>query len=255
MKLAILGGSLFSQINGLDNISEEIIETPFGNPSSHLFCGEIDGREIVYLNRHGMTHDLEPHRINYRANMFALKLLEVTDIIGVAAVGGITENMSPLKCVVPDQLIDYTYGRKHTINDGYEDTVTHIDFSYPYDDIIRGKLVDAAITNCVDCEAEATYGVTQGPRLETIAEIGRMKRDGCDIVGMTGMPEAAIARELEMRYASLSLVVNWAAGADPADSGRKKHEIISMDEIRQRVTDGNKIVEKILSSTISTMEY
>lgn len=256
MKLAIIGGSLFSQGAGFENVTEETVETPFGEPSSTLFKGDFSGIEIVYLNRHGMTHNIEPHKINYRANMFALKLLDVTHIVGVAAVGGISENMAPLKCVVPDQLIDYTYDRFHTINNGFEDEVRHIDFTYPYDDFIRTTLIEAAIMNCVDCEAKATYAVTQGPRLETIAEIKRLLRDGCDIVGMTGMPEASLARELEMSYASLSLVVNWAAGADPkVNSATQKHEIISMGEIKQRINDGNQIINTVLSTAIPAMVY
>jgi len=250
MKLAIVGGSLLSQMDKMTHHVEEKISTPFGEPSADLVMGRINDIEIVYLNRHGKEHHLAPHQINYRANAFALKLLEVTHIIGVAAVGGITENMEPLKCVVSDQLIDYSYGRMQTFSD--QGDVTHIDFSYPYDDFIRNKLINAAIMNGVAYESKATYGVTQGPRLETIAEIKRMKRDGCDIVGMTGMPEATLTRELEMDYASLALVVNWAAGAQPVDNANAEHvhQIVSMDAIRARLLDGNQIIEKIVNTFI-----
>lgn len=255
MKLAIIGGSLCTQVKGLTGVTDERVKTPFGEPSSNLFMGKVNGLEIVYLNRHGTDHTFQPHQINYRANMFALKLLDVTHIIAIAAVGGITRNMSPLTCVVPDQLIDYTYGRMQSYNDGYEGDVTHIDFSYPYDNVLRYKLSSAAARNDIDCEVRATYGVTQGPRLETVAEIKRMRRDGCHIVGMTGMPEASLARELDMDYANLSLVVNWAAGADLIErkSNGQKHLVVSMDEIKKYIIEGNKIIDTVLSTTIASI--
>ena len=254
MKVAIVGGSLFSHIDGLEHVNEEYIKTPFGKPSSPLIIGKMGAMDVVYLNRHGVEHSLEPHQINYRANMFALKLLDVSHVIAIAAVGGITEKMSPLTCAVPDQIIDYSYGRMQTFNDGYEDEVTHIDFSYPYNDSIREHLIAASSANSITCETTATYGVTQGPRLETIAEIKRMKRDGCDIVGMTGMPEAALARELQMDYANLSLIVNWAAGAAPTPIEAEKHEVISMDEIRETIAEGNLLVKKIVDTTIASFD-
>lgn len=246
MKLAIIGGSLLSNVNNLTQATEERIKTPYGEPSADFSLGKIHNIDIVYLNRHGTGHHLAPHQINYRANMFALKLLEVTHIIAVAAVGGITEKMSPMKFVVPDQIIDYTYGRMQTYNDGDDSEVKHIDFSYPFDEYLRKKLKAAVTKETMDCVTQATYGAMQGPRLETIAEIKRMQQDGCDIVGMTGMPEAALARELEMDYANLSLVVNWAAGAGAAAG--KSPEIISMEEIKQRVVEGDTIVEKIIDN-------
>jgi 5'-methylthioinosine phosphorylase len=251
VKLAIIGGSLLNNINNLSQTTEETVKTPFGDPSANLFIGKINDIDIVYLNRHAMNHHIAPHQINYRANMFALKLLEVTHIIAVAAVGGITEKMSPMKCVLPDQLIDYTYGRMQTYNDANEGQVNHIEFSYPYDEFLRKKLEDAMAMDAIDCVTQATYGAVQGPRLETIAEIKRMQRDGCDIVGMTGMPEAALARELEMDYANLSLVVNWAAGAG-TDEG-KTPEIISMEQIEQYIVDGNVIIEKIIRNLCSNL--
>lgn len=249
MKLAIIGGSLLSHINGLTQITEEKIKTPVGEPSANFIMGTIDNVDIVYLNRHGLGHHLAPHQINYRANLFALKLLEVTHVIAVAAVGGITEKMAPMKCVVPDQLIDYTYGRMQTFNDGKEGEVKHIDFSYPFDEGLRQKIISAIKMAAMHCETQATYGAMQGPRLETIAEIQRLQRDGCDIVGMTAMPEAALARELDIDYANLSLVVNWAAGAG-TEKGQAT-EIISLDEIKQRISEGNVIMEKVIYNIIS----
>ena len=245
MKLAIIGGSLFNKPGNISGITKEKIKTPFGTPSDAFFVGTIDNVDVVYLNRHGRSHHLAPHQINYRANMFALKILEVTHIVAVTVVGGISENMSPMKWVVPDQIIDYTYGRMQTYNDCNEVGVNHIDFSYPFDTLIRDKLIAALEKESCAYEKQAIYGVTQGPRLETVAEIKRMQNDSCDIVGMTAMPEAALARELEMDYATLSLVVNWAAGksARPAQPA----ETISMDEIKQRIVTGNEVVEKLIS--------
>jgi len=245
MKLAIIGGSLLNKPGNFTEITEEKIKTPFGTPSDAFIVGTIEGIEVVYLNRHGRSHHLAPHQINYRANMFALKILEVTHIIAVTAVGGISENMSPMKWVVPDQIIDYTYGRMQTYNDCNEVGVNHIDFSYPFDTLIRDKLIAALEKESCAHEKQAIYGATQGPRLETIAEIKRMQNDDCDIVGMTAMPEAALARELEMDYAMLSLVVNWAAGKGTVPS--QPAEAISMDEIKQRIVIGNEIVEKLIS--------
>lgn len=251
MKLAIIGGSLLKGIDSISNITEECIKTPFGQPSDNFVSGEINGLQVVYFNRHGVSHHIAPHQINYKANMFVLKMLEVTHIIAITAVGGITEKMSPMKWVVPDQIVDYTYGRMQTYNDGNEE-VQHIDFSYPFDKAISSNLVSAVKMESCDCESQATYGATQGPRLESVAEIIRMQRDGCDIVGMTAMPEAALARELEMKYATLSLVVNWAAGKGSGEDS--KPAIVSMDEIKQRISEGNESTKKIINNVISLLK-
>ena len=248
MKLAIIGGSLLGKMQEFTRVTEERIKTPFGQPSDTFVSGTIDNIEVVYFNRHGNSHHLAPHQINYRANMFVLKILEVTDIIAVTAVGGITEKMSPMTWVVPDQIIDYSYGRMQTYNDGNDKEVKHIDFSYPFENNLRKKLQAAVEMESLECVSQATYGVTQGPRLETIAEINRMQNDGCDIVGMTAMPEAALARELDMNYATLSLVVNWAAGKGNVDG--QEAEIISMEEIGRRISEGNKISEKLVQNIV-----
>lgn len=249
MKLAIVGGSLVKQISGFTDKTKESINTPFGSPSDDFVSGTIDGFEVVFFNRHGISHHIAPHQVNYRANMFALKMLEVTDIIAITAVGGITEKMSPMKWTVPDQIIDYTYGRMQTYNDGDEQKVNHIDFSYPFDAALRSRLFKALEMQNCEYESQSTYGVTQGPRLETVAEIRRMRADGCDIVGMTAMPEAALARELEMNYATLSLVVNWAAGV--GDNQSSVDKTISMQEIDERITEGNVLSDKIIKHFIA----
>ncbi len=248
MKLAIIGGSLLSELTGLANSDQERVTTPFGLPSDAFTRGELNGIDVVYFNRHGNAHHIAPHQINYKANMFALKILDVSHVIAVTAVGGISEKMSPMKWVVPDQIIDYTHGRLHTYNDGSETAVNHIDFSYPFDKDLSNALLQAVTMASDKAESSAVYGVTQGPRLETAAEITRMQRDGCDIVGMTAMPEAAFARELEMKYAVLSLVVNWAAGKGEASS------LVSMDEIQQRIAQGNKTAENIIQNVTSHLK-
>ena len=258
MKLAIIGGSLLKQPDNLAESKQERVKTPFGKPSDNFISGVIDGLEVVYFNRHGTSrHHIAPHQVNYKANMFALKILDVTHIIAVTAVGGITERMSPMKWAVPDQLIDYTHGRIQTYNDVNDDEVNHIDFSYPFDEMLCDNLIRSLHMEACEFEVDGTYGVTQGPRLETVAEIKRMQNDGCDIVGMTAMPEASLARELEMPYAQLSLVVNWAAGAGPASAdssgATKRHEVISMDEIRARISEGNVMAERLVSRLVSQL--
>ncbi len=252
MKLAIIGGSLLKEIKSLDNITEERIRTPFGLPSDTVTSGELNGLDVVYFNRHGGSHHIAPHQINYKANMFVLKILEVSHIIAITAVGGITEKMSPMKWVIPDQIIDYTHGRMQTYNDGNDKEIQHIDFSYPFDEALSKDLVTAIEMLGDKYETVATYGVTQGPRLETVAEIKRMERDGCDIVGMTAMPEAAFARELEMKYTTLSLVVNWAAGKSGSED--EDPGLVSMDEIRQRISEGNETTEKIIENVVSLLK-
>ena len=251
MKLAIIGGSLLKQLSGLTDTgaetASETIDTPFGMPSGEIVSGYIDGLEVVFINRHGPEHHIPPHLVNYRANMFVLKMLEVTHIVAVMAVGGITQKMAPMSWVLPDQIIDYTYGREHTYNDG-SDVVHHIDFTYPYDAVLR-QVLARALQDCGHKYiSEATYGATQGPRLETAAEILKMERDGCDIVGMTAMPEASLARELEMPYANLALVVNWAAGknGDLSDGDNAEQGLVSIEEIRRMVDDGNVMLQSII---------
>ena len=235
-KLAIIGGS---GGNGLKLTNPEIIKitTPWGEPSAAITKGQHQsGCELSFMPRHGNPHTIPPHKINYRANLWALKSLEITDIIAINAVGGITEKMTPLQIVIPDQIIDYTWGRHVTF---FEDTqIKHIDFSYPYSTKLRQWLIEA--DTIID---RATYGVTQGPRLETAAEIKRMEQDGCDIVGMTGMPEATFARELEMDYACCALVVNWAAG--------QSNEALSEENIYRQLQEGIGKVFKLLDCVIA----
>lgn len=256
MKVAIIGGSVLSRIDGFnhaDSVQQKIVKTPYGEPSSAFCISTVAERQFIYLNRHGSHHTIAPHQINYRANIAALKELGVTHIIAAAAVGGISANMPPLQCVLPDQLIDYTYGRQHTFNDGDENTVNHIDFSCPFDETLQQQLLFAAQQHSIHCESKATYGVTQGPRLETVAEIQRMQNDGCDIVGMTAMPEATLAREAGIAYASCAVVVNWAAGKDPAQHSTGVS--ISMEEIKDFIKQGDILLQTIVNTfLIATLD-
>ena len=243
-KLAIIGGTGLKQINGLEITDNQQLETPYGNPSAEYLSGIINDTEIIFLARHGDPHIIPPHKINYRANIWGLNELGVTEIIAVAAVGGITPTMAPAQLVLPDQIIDYSYGREHTFFSDDLETVTHIDFTYPYNKQLRKRLIQAATKAKLEISKSGTYGCTQGPRLESAAEIKRMERDGCDLVGMTGMPEAALAKELNINYATLAVIANWAAGKSEGE--------ITMAEIEHHLKNGMANVTNLLSSFIST---
>ncbi|HET8763603.1 MAG TPA: S-methyl-5'-thioinosine phosphorylase [Rhodanobacter sp.] len=210
--LGVIGGSGLYALPGLANAVRETVATPWGAPSGDVVVGELAGKRVAFLARHGERHDLPPHRVNYRANLWALHHLGVRAVIGVNAVGGIRADLGPRTLVVPDQLIDYTHGRVTSYCDVEGAEVRHIDFSEPYTQALRARLLAAARTADLAIVDGGCYGATQGPRLETRAEIARLRRDGCDLVGMTGMPEAALARELGVDYACLALVANFAAG-------------------------------------------
>jgi 5'-methylthioadenosine phosphorylase len=210
--LGIIGGSGLAKLPGLQITESDAVETPFGPPSSSLHQGRLAGRDIVFLARHGDSHTIPPHRINYRANIWALHAFGVREIAAVFSVGGIASGLGPGVIVVPDQILDYTSGREHTFFDGADGKVVHVDFTWPYAAAIRKGLLRAAAAAGVAALDGGTYGAVNGPRLETAAEIDRMDRDGATIVGMTGMPEAALARELGVEYAALTVSVNHAAG-------------------------------------------
>ena len=234
---AIIGGSGFNDFHELEDQEKESLDTPFGPCSSGLVRGNYKGKRVCFLPRHGMGHNVPPHMVPYRANMYRLKHLGVTHIISVNAVGGISSFTKPGNIVFPDQVIDYSYGRDHTFFDGslLEDKnlneidftkVHHIEFTEPFSKVFRQKMMDSALKIVGEDSihlGSATYGCTQGPRLESAAEIKKLKNDGCDVVGMTLMPELALACELGMEFSAISVSVNWGAGLD--------EEIISMEEI------------------------
>jgi len=210
--LAIIGGSSLNRLSALTATRRVTASTPYGAPSGALVLGRLNRHEVMFLARHGDAHHLPPHQINYRANIRALRDHGATRIIAVATVGGIAPPFTPGVVALPDQMLDYTWGRAATFFDGADGTVKHIDFTQPYDEDLRVRLIDAARHADEPLMVGGTYAATQGPRLETAAEIKRLARDGAHMVGMTGMPEAALARELNLPYAALALVVNAAAG-------------------------------------------
>ena len=209
--LAIIGGSGLERLSALESVRQVTVTTPYGEPSTPLVFGRLSNRDVVFLARHGENHRLPPHKINYRANIWALREQRVKNIIAVATVGGIGSGFDAGTLALPEQIIDYTWGRTSTYFDGDDGEVKHIDFTRPYCESLRTRLARAAQRADVAVHAGGTYAATQGPRLESAAEITRLARDGADMVGMTGMPEAALARELDLCYATLAVVVNAAA--------------------------------------------
>ncbi|MBA4141625.1 MAG: S-methyl-5'-thioinosine phosphorylase [Nitrosospira sp.] len=210
--LAIIGGTGMTQLACLEISRRRIMRTPYGEPSGPLTFGSINDSRVVFLARHGYGHTIPPHEVNYRANMWALHSLNLTRVISVASVGGIRPDLTPGTLAIPDQIIDYTHCRKYTYHEGTDKPVTYIDFTEPYCPLTRSRLLEAAKRANEAVMDGGTYGATQGPRLETAAEINRLERDGVDMVGMTGMPEAALAKELGLCYATIAVVANHAAG-------------------------------------------
>jgi 5'-methylthioinosine phosphorylase len=210
--LAVIGGTGLYRLAALGEPQAVESTTPYGAPSGPVRVGTLAGRRVAFLARHGEGHSLPPHRVNYRANLWALKALGATRVLAVNTVGGITGAFGPRVLALPDQLIDYTWGRTSSFWDDAGGEVLHVDFGDPYTPALRARVLSAAARAGVPLHDGGCYGATQGPRLETRAEIARMRRDGCDLVGMTGMPEAGLARELGLDYACLAIVANWAAG-------------------------------------------
>ncbi len=215
--LAVIGGTGVYKLADLQDVDTREIDTGFGKPSGPVRIGMLLGQRVAFLARHGEGHSVPPHLINYRANLAALKQIGAKRVLALNTVGGINADFGPRVLACPDQVIDYTWGRISTIWEGGAGgsaggEVLHVDFGDPYTNMLRHKIIAAARVTGVSLVAHGCYGATQGPRLETKAEIARLKRDGCDLVGMTGMPEAALARELGLDYACLAIVANWAAG-------------------------------------------
>ena len=217
--LAVIGGSGLSQLANLDVSHREVLRTPYGEPSGAVTFGQICGRPVAFLARHGYGHTIPPHEVNYRANIWALAQRGALAIVSVASVGSIRADLTPGDIVIPHQISDYTWGRKSTFHEGPGCTLTHIDFTEPYDRALRERLIAAATATGIPVSLGAVYAATQGPRLETAAEINRYERDGVDVVGMTGMPEAVLAREIGLPYAAISVVSNYAAGRADSAAG------------------------------------
>ncbi len=225
---AIIGGSGLAKLSALADTRRQVMRTPYGEPSGALTFGRFAGREVVFLARHGYGHTIAPHEINYRANIWALKELKVDGIFSIATVGGVRADYGPGSLVVPDQIIDYSHSRQASFYGG--GAVVHVDFTWPYATRLRRLLLAAAVACGETVFDGGVYACTQGPRLETAAEIERIARDGGDLVGMTGMPEAALAREAELDYAALCVVVNHAAGRG---SSSERVELAALDSVLQ----------------------
>lgn len=241
--LAIIGGSGLTALSNLEITHQRVVRTPYGEPSGPLTFGMIAGNEVVFLARHGYGHTIPPHEVNYRANIWALRDCGVGEIVSVASVGGIGRAFGPGVIAVPDQIIDYTWGRKHTYFESGA-TVTHVDFTEPYSGELRRRILAAAAAVGEAVTDGAVYAATQGPRLETAAEINRLERDGADLVGMTGMPETALARELQVDYAAITAVVNHAAGR--GDS----REAIHMEQIEAVLREAMGRVRRIIEALV-----
>ena len=241
--LAIIGGSGLTKLANLEVARHKVVRTPYGEPSGALTFGRIGGSEVVFLARHGYGHTIAPHEVNYRANLWALKESGAGRVVSVASVGGIRNDIWPGTLVLPHQVIDYTWGRAATFYEGPGAPVNHIDFTEPYSRAMRERLLRAA----ADCGERimdgGVYAATQGPRLETAAEINRLERDGADIVGMTGMPEAGLARELALEYAAIAVVANYAAGRGDSERAVPLDRIEAvLEEAMGRV---RRIIEKL----------
>ena len=245
-ELAIIGGTGLTTLKNLEIKHRQVMRTPYGEPSGPLIHGQLCNKDVVFIPRHGRGHTIPPHMVNYRANIWALRETGVHSVIAVAAVGGIREDMQPGRLAFPDQIIDYTWCRQHTCFESDLDQVTHIDFTEPYSEQVRCLLIKAARQLKLEAAEHGTYAATQGPRLETAAEIDRLERDGCSMVGMTGMPEAALARELGLCYASCAVIANRAAGRGTG--------AISMEDIEANLVSGMAKVRRLLETAIPMLE-
>lgn len=246
IELAVIGGTGVYALGELADVESHQPVTHYGAPSGPIWVGLYAGKRVAFLARHGEGHSIPPHKINYRANLAALKALGATRVLALNTVGGITAQCGPRVLACPDQLIDYTWGRVSTICEEPGSEVLHVDFGDPYTPALRRQIVDAARHAGIALVDGGCYGATQGPRLETKAEIARMRRDGCDLVGMTGMPEAGIARELGLEYACLGIVANWAAGAGP-----DVDEVITLQDVLDNVAAAMDGVPRILQALLA----
>jgi 5'-methylthioadenosine phosphorylase len=238
--VAIIGGSGLSQIGNMEVTQRRVVRTPYGEASGALTFGRIRGRDVVFLARHGYGHTIAPHEVNYRANIWALKEAGADCVVSVASVGGIRNDLTPGILLLPHQVIDYTWGRSSTYFEGAGVPVKHIDFTEPYSRDLRKRLFEAAAGCGEKIFDGGVYAATQGPRLETAAEITRLERDGADIVGMTGMPEAGLAREISLEYATIAVVANYAAGR--GDSRRA----VPLDKIGEILDEAMGRVRRII---------
>ena len=265
--LGIIGGSGWSSVEWLQIVEQRTVSTPFGVPSGPLQFGYYNGSQssgtraaldatvqatansaarICFLARHGSTHTIPPHKVNYRANVQAMYDAGVDSVISINAVGACNAVLQPGSLVLPDQIIDYTYGREHTFFDSLDDYTSHVEFTEPLSSALRAQLLECASQLALALKDGATYGCTQGPRFETAAEIRRLLRDGCDLVGMTLMPEAALCRERNLPLASICMVVNAAAGIGD--------EPISMAGIENAIATASGDIRRLIELLLAVVE-
>jgi 5'-methylthioadenosine phosphorylase len=244
--LGVIGGTGLTRLSNLETVRRQLVRTPYGEPSGPLTFGKMGGREVAFLARHGYGHTIPPHLVNYRANLWALHSQGVEDVVSIASVGGIRSDLGPGVIAVPDQVLDYTWGRRCTFYEGEDKAVVHVDFTRPYCDTLRGRIVEAALAAGEAIVEGGVYAATQGPRLETAAEINRLERDGADMVGMTGMPEAGLARELGLCYAAIAVVANHAAGRGESVDGIRMQDInVTLQDVLIKVRN---ILEKLVEA-------
>jgi len=243
--LAVIGGTGLADLENLEITHREVVHTPYGEPSGPITHGVLAGHHVIFVPRHGAAYSIPPHKVNYRANLWALRHLGAGQILAVNAVGGIRDDLSPGRLAVPDQIIDYTWGRCHTFFEDDLDRVVHVDFTLPYSQKLRGEIISAGKDADIDVADSGTYATSQGPRLESSAEVNAMAAAGADMVGMTGMPETALARELDLSYASCAVVSNWAAGRGEGP--------ITMDDILQNLDRGMKDVRLLLEHLVTRL--
>jgi len=241
--LAIIGGTGLTNLANLEITHRQVMRTPYGEPSGAMTFGNLRQHEVVFLARHGYGHTIPPHRVNYRANMSALREAGASRVVSVTSVGGIGDEFTPGIIVIPDQIIDYTYGRDFSYSEGLG-TEMHIDFTYPYTPALRRKILAAAKSAGVACRDGGVYAAAQGPRLETAAEVNRYARDGADVVGMSGMPEAVLARELGLEYAAIAVVVNDAAGR------RSSRDGVCLEAVAEVIPPAMEKVRSLLASLV-----
>lgn len=242
--LAIIGGSGLSALANLEVTHRQVVRTPYGEPSAPVTFGNIRDVPVIFLARHGYGHTIAPHEVNYRANLWALREMNATEVVSVTSAGGIRAAFTPGEIVVPDQLIDYTSGRKNTYFESGA-PVTHIDFTKPYSSPLRARILAAAEACGERVFDGGVYAVTQGPRLDSAAEINRMERDGADLVGMTGMPEAALAREIDLQYVTIAVVVNYAAGR------AESRQSVNMENVEEVLHQTMSRVRRIIEALVT----
>jgi 5'-methylthioadenosine phosphorylase len=246
--LAIIGGRGLTELANLKITHRQVMRTPYGEPSGAFMFGTLNQHEVIFLARHGYGHTIPPHMVNYRANLWALREQGVSDVVSVATVGGIRADLTPGKLIVPDQIIDYTHGRDSTYFNSRNTSYRNIDFTLPYSPNLRRRILRSAEEVQQVCLDGGVYAATQGPRLDSLAEVNRYERDGADMVGMTGMPETALARELDMHYATIAVVANYAAGRGDSKWG------IKMDVVNATAKSSMERVRTILECVVNCVE-